>query len=66
VTDRDAVAAAVAPTGAVFVDPLTAGWFTGPAAAFLAPDGARPTAEGHRYLADLIGPVIERALPDIG
>ena len=66
VTNRDAVAAAAVPTGAVFVDPLTAGWFTGQAAAFLVPDGTRPTAEGQRYLADLIGPAMELALPDSG
>ena len=51
VTNRDAVAAAVADAGAVFVDPLVEGWFAGPAAAFVAPDGVSPTAEGHRYLA---------------
>jgi hypothetical protein len=63
VTDRDALAAAVVPFGAVFVDPLGEGWFAGPAAAFIAPDAVHVTAEGHRYLADLVGPVIQGALP---
>lgn len=62
-TNRDALAAAVVPFGAEFVDPLTAGWFSGTASELLTPDGTRPTAEGHRYLADLIRPVIETALP---
>jgi hypothetical protein len=66
VTNRDAVAAAAAPFGAVFVDPLVEGWFVGTAATSIDPDGVRPTAEGHRYLADLIGPVVERALRDRG
>ena len=66
VTNRDALAAAVVPTGAQFVDPLAAGWFAGTSAGLVAPGGVRPTAEGHRYLADLIGPVVERALADGG
>ncbi len=66
VTNRDALAAAVVPFGAVFVDPLAEAWFAGPAAAFIAPDGVHVTAEGHRYLADLIRPVIEDALPPAG
>ena len=63
VTNRDALAAAVVPSAAVFADPLAEGWFSGTARGFLTPDGQRPSAEGHRYLADLIRPVIERALP---
>ena len=63
VTNRDALAAAVVPSGAEFVDPLAAGWFSGTAPGLLTPDGARPTAAGHRYLADLIRPSIEAALP---
>ena len=66
VTNRDALAAAVDPADAVFVDPLTAGWFAGTAPEFVTPDGRRPTAEGHRYLADLVRPVIETALPAAG
>lgn len=62
-TNRDALAAAVVPSGAVFVDPLAAGWFSGTAPGLVAPDGTRPTAEGHRYLADLVRPVLETALP---
>jgi hypothetical protein len=66
VTNRDAVAAAAGPFGAAFVDPLAQGWLAGNAAALIEPDGVRPTAEGHRYLADLIGPVVERVLQDRG
>lgn len=62
VTNRDALAAAAAAAGAVFVDPLGEGWFTGPAAGFAAPDGVHVTAEGHRYLADRIRPVVEDVL----
>jgi hypothetical protein len=62
-TNRDALAAAVVPSGAVFVDPLAEGWFSGTAPGLTTPDGLQPTAEGHRYLADLIRPVVERTLP---
>ena len=65
-TNRDALAAVVAPSGAEFVDPLAAGWFSGTAPELVTPDGTRPTAEGHRYLADLLRPVIETALPAAG
>lgn len=63
VTNRDALAVAVVPSGAVYVDPLAANWFSGTAPGLVAPDGLRPTAEGHRRLADLIRPVVEAALP---
>jgi hypothetical protein len=66
VTNRDAVAAAAGRSGAVFGDPLAEGWFAGTDAALIDPDGVRPTAEGHRYLADLMGPVIERVLAERG
>jgi hypothetical protein len=66
VTNRDAVAAAAGGSGAAFGDPLADGWFVGTDAALIDPDGVRPTAEGHRYLADLIGPVIERVLAERG
>lgn len=62
VTNRDALAAAAVPAGALFLDPLAEGWFTGPAAELAAPDGVHVTAEGHRYLADRIRPVVEGAL----
>ena len=66
ITNRDAVAAAAGAAGAVFVDPLVAGWFTAGSGALVTPDGGQVTAEGQRYLADLIGPVVEPALPRSG
>jgi hypothetical protein len=65
-TNRDALATVAAPPGAVFVDPVAAGWFSGTAPELVTADGTRPTAEGHRYLADLLRPVIESALPAAG
>jgi lysophospholipase L1-like esterase len=61
VTDRDAVAAAAAASGATFVDPLELGWLQGDAA-LLTADGAQPTDAGHRNLADQIGPLVQTAL----
>lgn len=62
-TDRDALAQAVVPSGAVFVDPLAEGWFAGTPNGLVAPDGLHPTSAGHRYLADLIRPLVEQVLP---
>jgi lysophospholipase L1-like esterase len=61
VTDRDAVAAAAAASGATFVDPLELGWLQGDAA-LVSADGAQPTDAGHRFLADQIGPLVQTAL----
>jgi lysophospholipase L1-like esterase len=44
--------------GAVFVDPIGSGWFTGPSAALIGSDGTHPTGDGHTYLADQIQPVL--------
>jgi hypothetical protein len=51
---------------AAFAAARAQGWLVGDAAAWMEPDGVRPTAEGHRYLADLIGPVVEGVLQDRG
>ncbi|MCW2682645.1 MAG: hypothetical protein JWP33_558 [Blastococcus sp.] len=63
VTNRDAVAAAADAAGVTFVDPLADGWFTGRLRGLIGADDAHPTDEGHRYLADLIRPLMEGALP---
>lgn len=61
---RDALAAAVAQVGGHFVDPLTLGWFQGPASRFVADDGEHPNTDGEQYLAqqmvDVVGPLIVR------
>jgi hypothetical protein len=66
VTDGDAVAAAAGRSGAAFGDPLADVWFAGADAALIDPDAVRRTAERHRYLADLMGPVIECVLAERG
>ena len=63
VTNRDALRAATAAAGVTFVDPLLEGWFTDTDAVLIGADDEHPTDEGHRYLADLIRPIIELALP---
>jgi lysophospholipase L1-like esterase len=64
-TNRDAVAAAAAAAGVTFVDPLAQRWFGGDDVALLGPDGRHPTAQGHRYLADKIQPLLEPALSSV-
>jgi len=44
--------------GAVFVDPLAAGWFFGDAHRFIGDDGVHPTAAGQEYMAERILPVV--------
>jgi lysophospholipase L1-like esterase len=60
--DRDALAAATAQMGGVFVDPLAEGWFTRDSGALIGADGVHPTDAGHRYMADLIAPRVRAAL----
>ena len=61
---RDTLATATAQVGGHFVDPLTLGWFQGPAGRFVADDGEHPNADGEQYLAqqmvDAVGPLIVR------
>ena len=54
---RDAAVAA----GAIFVDPLEAGWFVDQPD-LIAADGVHPTEQGQQYLADLIEPVVRDAI----
>jgi lysophospholipase L1-like esterase len=61
--DRDAVGAAARAAGATFVDPLAEGWFTGRAERFIGTGSIHPTDSGHRYMAGLLLPRIERLLP---
>ncbi len=58
---RDLVQAAAQEAGAVFVDPLTDGWFAS-GTRLIGSDGISPTDAGHVYLADLIAPVVTAAL----
>ena len=47
-----------AATGAVFLDPIQAGWFTGRYAALIGGDKTHPTDQGHQYIADLVYPAL--------
>ncbi|RZU34096.1 SGNH/GDSL hydrolase family protein [Blastococcus saxobsidens] len=59
--NRDAIAGAAAEAGVRFVDPLAEGWF-GEEGGLIAADGVHPTPAGHRYLADLIEPIVRDTL----
>ena len=60
---NEAIKAAALSLGLTYVDTLKAGWFTGAARRLVGPDGIHPTDEGHRYLANLIVPLVTRLLP---
>lgn len=60
---NEAVRAAALSLGLTYVDTLKAGWFTGSAHRFVGADGIHPTDEGHRYIANLIVPLVTRLLP---
>lgn len=57
ITDRDAVSAAAEAADVPFTDPLAQLWLTGPG--LFDADADAPTAEGHRFLADRIAPLVE-------
>jgi lysophospholipase L1-like esterase len=57
---RDSIHSAAEAAGALFVDPIADRWFVG--TGLIGSDGLHPTDDGHRYMADKIGPVIEEAL----
>ena len=58
---RDAVAAAAAAAGALFVDPLAEEWLLD-RPELIGTDGVHPNDLGHAYLAALIEPVVHEAL----
>lgn len=58
---RDTLRAQAQAVGAVFIDPITDGWFTGQAGLEGA-DGVHPNDAGHVYLAEKIGPLITQQL----
>ena len=51
---RDHLRRKAGAIGAVFVDPLRAGWFAGAAHRLIGPDGIHPTNAGHRHIASLV------------
>ena len=51
---RDHLRRAAAAVGAIFVDPLAEGWFSGADHQFIGPDGFHPTDAGHRHMATVI------------
>jgi lysophospholipase L1-like esterase len=51
---RDRLRRKAASVGAVFIDPLAGGWFSGPSHRLIGPDGLHPTDAGHRYIADRV------------
>lgn len=55
---RDVVRAVATEFGAVFVDPLAAGWFFGDAKRFISADGVHPTGEGQEYMAARLFPIV--------
>jgi len=60
---NEAVKAAAVSLHLPYVDTLKARWFTGSAHRFVGSDGIHPTDEGHRYLANLIVPLVTPLLP---
>lgn len=54
----DRVRQAANEAGAIYVDPIAEGWFTGESEAFIT-DGIHPNDEGHRWIADQIEPQFE-------
>jgi lysophospholipase L1-like esterase len=59
---RDAIRDAAAAAGAIFVDPLNEGWFSGNNAALIGDDESNPTDVGHAHMAKLLEPRIKAAL----
>ncbi|MGV0794909.1 Rv0518 family GDSL lipase [Mycolicibacterium sp. XJ1819] len=59
---RDTLQYQAGLAGAVFFDPIAAGWFVGQPN-LIGSDGVHPTDAGHAYLADKIAPLIGARLP---
>ena len=51
---RDRLRAKSAEVGAVFIDPLADGWFSGSSHRLIGSDGLHPTDAGHRFIADKV------------
>lgn len=51
---RDHLRRKSAAIGAVFIDPLAGGWFSGASHRLIGPDGLHPTDAGHRFIADRV------------
>jgi lysophospholipase L1-like esterase len=49
---RDHLRRKSAEIGAVFIDPLADGWFSGRSHRLIGPDGLHPTDAGHRFIAE--------------
>ena len=60
---NEAVKAAASSLGLTYVDTLKARWFSGSASRFIGGDQIHPTDEGHRYIANLLVPVVTKLLP---
>jgi lysophospholipase L1-like esterase len=58
---RDILNSEAHAAGAAFVDPISAHWFVG-RPDLIGPDGVHPNDAGHRYMADMIAPLIRTQL----
>ena len=61
---RDAVREAAIQSGAVFVDPIEAQWFTNGDQGLIGSDGTSPTDLGHKKMAEQMAPIILPQLID--
>jgi lysophospholipase L1-like esterase len=68
---RNALKREAATIGALFLDPLSGGWFAGPSHRLIGGDGIHPTNAGHRHIAELVLAFLHRrtrsaSVPGIG
>jgi lysophospholipase L1-like esterase len=59
---RDTLRYQAGIAGAMFVDPITEGWFVGQPG-LIGADGVHPTDAGHAYMAEKIAPLIGAQIP---
>jgi acyl-CoA thioesterase-1 len=59
---RDAVKQEAQAAGAIYVDPISQGWFVGDVDRLVGPDGLHPSVEGEHYLREKIEPLIIETL----